>query len=280
MKLPRADHYLVTTFFWPPARKQRTTLVPSLAARRDPGGNAEPGEHLLVYGRISGTVEAALKASGVPARIYGGRDGVTAGRARRQPALPALRERGVRRRPAHLPRRRRDGRLLADERGRLPAQADAGAPARGPVRAGDERPLPRAARLRHRVARARRSPRSSDFLRASRGYAEALAGYEQDGNCGARSTTVDRTSSSELARSNDLEIWRTLLLFAVGLRARRHRDRDRGRLRLGRAPAHLVPQARDSVGRVYGLVMGRRPLTGYHVFVFIIPARRLHLPFV
>ena len=37
----------------------------------------EPGEHLLVYGRISETAVAALEASKVPARIYGGRDGVS-----------------------------------------------------------------------------------------------------------------------------------------------------------------------------------------------------------
>jgi uncharacterized protein (TIGR00661 family) len=77
-KLPRADHYVITTFFWPPPRKLRTSLVPSLLRQEVLAAIAEPGEHLLVYGRISGTAEAALKASGVPARIYGGRDGVTA----------------------------------------------------------------------------------------------------------------------------------------------------------------------------------------------------------
>ena len=37
---------------------------------------------------------------------------------------------------------------------------------------------------------------------------------------------------------------------------------------------------RGRVGRVYGAVMGRRPLTGYHVFAFAIPLLILHLPFV
>ena len=65
-KLPRADHYVITTFFWPPARKPRTSLVPSLLRDEVLAATPEPGEHLLVYGRISETAEAALKASGVP----------------------------------------------------------------------------------------------------------------------------------------------------------------------------------------------------------------------
>ena len=77
-KLPRANHYVITTFFWPPARKERTTLVPSLLRDEVLAATPEAGEHLLVYGRISETAAAALKAAGVPARIYGGRDGVTA----------------------------------------------------------------------------------------------------------------------------------------------------------------------------------------------------------
>ncbi len=77
-KLPRADRYVVTTFFWPPARKQRTTLVPSILRDEVLAAVSEPGAHLLVYGRISARAEAALKACGAPARIYGGRDGVTA----------------------------------------------------------------------------------------------------------------------------------------------------------------------------------------------------------
>jgi hypothetical protein len=37
---------------------------------------------------------------------------------------------------------------------------------------------------------------------------------------------------------------------------------------------------RGRLGRVYGLVMGGRPLTGYHVYAFTIPMLVLHLPFV
>jgi uncharacterized protein (TIGR00661 family) len=50
-KLPRCDHYLITTFFFPPVRKKRTSLFPPilrdeiLAARAE----ARMGEHVLVY---------------------------------------------------------------------------------------------------------------------------------------------------------------------------------------------------------------------------------------
>ena len=76
-KLSRANHYIITTFFWPPTRKLRTTLVPSLLRDEVLAATSQPGEHLLVYGRISETAVAALKSSGVPAHVYGGRDNVT-----------------------------------------------------------------------------------------------------------------------------------------------------------------------------------------------------------
>jgi hypothetical protein len=37
---------------------------------------------------------------------------------------------------------------------------------------------------------------------------------------------------------------------------------------------------RGRIGKVFGRVMGQRPLTGYHVFAFTIPLLLLHLPFV
>lgn len=48
-KLPGCDHYFITTFFHPPVRKRRTTLVPSIL--RDSILNAKPsdGDHILVY---------------------------------------------------------------------------------------------------------------------------------------------------------------------------------------------------------------------------------------
>lgn len=73
-KVPRADHYLITTFFRPPVGKKRTTLVPSILREEVLAARPHPGEHLLVYGRISETAIAALEASGVPCVVYGARD--------------------------------------------------------------------------------------------------------------------------------------------------------------------------------------------------------------
>ena len=77
-KLPRADRYLITTFFRPPIRKKRTILIPSILRPEILAAPSEPGDHLVVYGRISETSTAALQASGVPCRVYGARDGLTA----------------------------------------------------------------------------------------------------------------------------------------------------------------------------------------------------------
>jgi uncharacterized protein (TIGR00661 family) len=76
-KLGRANHYVITTFFTPPLRKQRTTLVPSLLRPEILAAKPERGDHLLVYGRISETAIAALEASGVKSHVYGARDGLT-----------------------------------------------------------------------------------------------------------------------------------------------------------------------------------------------------------
>ena len=80
-KVAGAFHYLITTFFYPPVRKKRTTLHPpilrpeiiaaGLAAPRADGDGA--GEHLLVY-QTSTSNEALpeiLARSGRECRIYG-----------------------------------------------------------------------------------------------------------------------------------------------------------------------------------------------------------------
>ena len=77
-KLPRADRYLITTFFRPPTRKQRTVLVPSILRPEILAARPESGSHLVVYGRIGEESTAALRASGVPSRVYGARDDLTA----------------------------------------------------------------------------------------------------------------------------------------------------------------------------------------------------------
>ena len=75
-KVPAAYHYLVSTFFYPPIRKKRTSLHPPilrpeiLAAVR--GGLAD-GEHLLVYQTYTSNtgLPALLAQTGRECRIYG-----------------------------------------------------------------------------------------------------------------------------------------------------------------------------------------------------------------
>lgn len=49
MKLPGAYHYLITSFFFPPVRKKRTTLVPPILRPEILAAVREPGESVLVY---------------------------------------------------------------------------------------------------------------------------------------------------------------------------------------------------------------------------------------
>lgn len=72
-KLPGCRHYIVTTFFRPPVRRLRTTLVPSLLRPEILTAVPEPGGHLLVYQTAEGNegLPAALAASGLECRVYG-----------------------------------------------------------------------------------------------------------------------------------------------------------------------------------------------------------------
>ena len=77
----------------------------------------------------------------------------------------------------------------------------------------------------------------------------------------------------------ELEVGRTLLLFfwCFGL-AGIEIEIEGGVGWAERLPTWYFRRGR--FGRVYGLVMGRRPLTGYHVYAFTIPLLVLHLPYV
>lgn len=78
-KLPGAFHYLITSFFYPPTRKERTTLAPSILRPEILAAKSEPGEHLLVYqtATTNTTLPDILKASGIPCRVYGLRRDIT-----------------------------------------------------------------------------------------------------------------------------------------------------------------------------------------------------------
>ena len=79
--------------------------------------------------------------------------------------------------------------------------------------------------------------------------------------------------------TDDLEIGRILLLFAwafclAGIEI----EIEGGYGWAQRLPTWFLK--RGLTGRIYGVVMGHRPLTGYHVFAFSIPVIVLHFPYV
>jgi uncharacterized protein (TIGR00661 family) len=79
-KLPGAFHYLISSFFYPPVRKARTTLTPSILRPEILAARPEPGDHLLVYQTATGNTALIeqLKALGIPCRVYGYRRDLTA----------------------------------------------------------------------------------------------------------------------------------------------------------------------------------------------------------
>jgi uncharacterized protein (TIGR00661 family) len=72
-KLPRCFHYLIPTFFYPPVRGRRTTLVPPILRPEVLAARSEGGQHLLVYQTATTHLglSEALKRLGVAARVYG-----------------------------------------------------------------------------------------------------------------------------------------------------------------------------------------------------------------
>src|SRR5260370_12478050 len=72
-KVPGAYHYLITTFFYPPVRKKRTTLHPPILRPEILAARPEPGGHLLVYQTYTTNKDLPeiLKRTGLECRIYG-----------------------------------------------------------------------------------------------------------------------------------------------------------------------------------------------------------------
>jgi uncharacterized protein (TIGR00661 family) len=81
IKVPRAYHYLVTSFFFPPVRKKYTTLVPPILRPEVLTARRERGEHVLVYQTQKDNHELVpeLKKLAFRFRVYGygheGREG-------------------------------------------------------------------------------------------------------------------------------------------------------------------------------------------------------------
>ena len=77
--VPNAVNYLVTTFFYPKLAKGQTTLVPPILRKAIIDAEPEAGEHLVVYSSGEASALAALRASGIPCRVYGMRGGPAEG---------------------------------------------------------------------------------------------------------------------------------------------------------------------------------------------------------
>jgi uncharacterized protein (TIGR00661 family) len=78
MKVPKAYHYLVTSFFFPKVRKKFTTLLPPILRPEVAGLVWEPREHVLVYQTqtTNQNLVPTLKRLPFRFRVYGlGRDG-------------------------------------------------------------------------------------------------------------------------------------------------------------------------------------------------------------
>ncbi len=79
MKVPGANHYLISSFFFPAVRRKRTTLVPPILRPEAITAKREPKDHVLVYSRAltSKKLSSTLKKLPYSFRVYGTKDGVS-----------------------------------------------------------------------------------------------------------------------------------------------------------------------------------------------------------
>jgi len=78
IKLPGAYHYLITSFFFPPVRKKRTTLVPPILRPEVLAAKREPRDHVLVYQTAASNEQLVPTLQKLPYKffVYGmGREG-------------------------------------------------------------------------------------------------------------------------------------------------------------------------------------------------------------
>ncbi len=73
VKIPGAWHYLVTSFFFPPVSKKRTTLVPPILRPEVLAARREPGSHFVVYQTAASNKALVPLLKKLPAdfRVYG-----------------------------------------------------------------------------------------------------------------------------------------------------------------------------------------------------------------
>ncbi len=78
-KLPRCDHYLITTFFFPPTRKEHTSLFPPILREAVLDAPRSNGEHVLVYQTSESFRELVPALRKLPGtfHVYGAKRGLT-----------------------------------------------------------------------------------------------------------------------------------------------------------------------------------------------------------
>jgi uncharacterized protein (TIGR00661 family) len=69
-KLPHCDHYLITSFFFPPVRKARTSLFPPILRDAIFDAQREAGEHVLVYQTSDSFHELIPTLQRLPQRFF------------------------------------------------------------------------------------------------------------------------------------------------------------------------------------------------------------------
>ena len=69
-KLPHCDHYLITTFFFPPLRKARTSLFPPILRDAVLDAPRAAGEHVLVYQTSDTFHDLVPTLQRLPGRFY------------------------------------------------------------------------------------------------------------------------------------------------------------------------------------------------------------------
>jgi uncharacterized protein (TIGR00661 family) len=81
MKMPGANHYLISSFFFPSVRRRRTTLVPPILRHEVTEAKREPGNHVLIYLRAASSKDMLTMLRKLPYdfRVYGLSDGESQG---------------------------------------------------------------------------------------------------------------------------------------------------------------------------------------------------------
>ncbi len=72
-KLPGCHHYLISSFFFPPVRKERTSLYPPILRPEILEAETERGDHLVVYQTTTKNARLLeiLEQAKIPCKVYG-----------------------------------------------------------------------------------------------------------------------------------------------------------------------------------------------------------------